>query len=166
VSVARELAARGGMFMLLAGVAVSVMVTGRLTLRIILPVMVYASFIPLLQILSVALVRGSVPWRKAAAVFLRGHLPWTMWILASAALFGLVPADRAFGYSTAWRFSIVAPLVCSAWIDYGFFRRAIGASPRGALWRLAVQRTICWIPGAAIFVAPAGWQVVASALGI
>jgi hypothetical protein len=143
------------------------MTSGRLTARLVAGAMICGSFVPALEIASLAVAcRRSIPWRRAVELFFAGHGPWSLWLLASAALWGFVPAPRIYPYAMAWRVSACAPFLWSAYIDYWFFRAAAGRSAGGAARDLVVQRVIAWAPGAAIFVAPAGWQVVASALGL
>ena len=160
---ARQWLARPALSLLVIACGIAVMASGRLTLRLLLPALVYASVIPLLQILSLAAVRLPMPWPRSVDLFFAGHVPWSLWILASAFLWGLYPAADAFRYATVWKWSAVVPLLWSALIDYRFFRKT---APRNPLLRLAMQRAICWLPGAALFVAPAGWQVVSSAIGL
>jgi hypothetical protein len=159
----RHWLARPALSLLILACGVSVMASGRFTLRLILPSLVYASFVPLLQMLSLAILRGPLPWRRAVDLFFAGHTPWSLWILASAAWWGLVPAQDAFRLSPYWRWTALVPLLWSAHIDYRFFRKA---TPDRALLRLAAQRAICWLPGALLFVAPAGWQILRSAVGL
>lgn len=146
--------------------AVCVAGSGRLTLRLLLPGLVYGSFLVLLQMMSLAVVRAGMPWRQAVALFFAGHTPWSVWVLASAALWGLFPAEAVIRYSDTWRLTALVPLAWSAWIDYRFFRKAAGRPPGDALLRLALQRAMCWIPGLLVFVAPAAWQELAGALGL
>lgn len=159
----RHWLARPALSLLILACAVSIMASGRLTLRLVLPALVYGSFVPLLQMLSLAIVRLPMPWRRAVDLFFAGHLPWSAWVLASALLWDLVPTRELFRYAGAWRWSALIPLLWSAHIDYGFFRQSAAPHP---LLRLVAQRAICWIPGALLFVAPAGWEVVSSAMGI
>jgi hypothetical protein len=159
----RHWLARPALTVLLLGCAISVMASGRLTLRLILPALLYAVFVPLLQMLSLAVVERTMPWRHAVELFFRGHAPWSVWILASAALWGLVPARELFRFAGPWKWTALVPAALSAVIDYRFFRKTAATRP---LLRLTIQRAICWGPGLALFVAPAGWQAIAGVLGL
>src|SRR5437763_17006530 len=69
--------ARPLLVLLVFGCAVSLMTSGRLTLRLALPAMVYASFVPLLEMASLgAVCRGRLPFRRAVDLFFVGHAPW------------------------------------------------------------------------------------------
>jgi len=140
--------------------------TGRLTLRLILPVMLYGTLVPLLEAAALAAVRGRTPWRRMLELFLPGFGPWCGWMLATAAFWTLIPIQDAYRFVGAWRTSFFVPAAWSCWIDYRIFRRELKHSRGGAAGRLAAQRLLWWIPIAVLFVAPAGWQTVASALGI
>jgi hypothetical protein len=144
------------------GCSVSVMTSGRLTLRLLLPAMLYATFVPMLQIAALAVCRGRLPFRKAVGLFFVGHAPWSLWVIGSAALWGLLPTTAMYPHAGMWKETALVILAWSAYIDFCFFRDVVGGA---AIRRLAVQRVLCWLPGLAIFVAPAGWQVVASAVG-
>ncbi len=140
------------------------MTAGRLTLRLALPAALLWSFVPLLEIASLAIVcRGSLPIRRAVGLFFVGHAPWSLWMVASAAVWGLLPTAAVYPHVLLWKATAAAVLAWSAYIDYGFFREICGGR---ALARLLAQRALCWIPGSLLFVAPAGWQTIASALGI
>jgi hypothetical protein len=75
---------------------------------------------------------------------------------------GPAPNNRYVSHAGMWKETALVILAWSAYIDFCFFRDVVGGA---AIRRLAVQRVLCWLPGLAIFVAPAGWQVVASAVG-
>jgi hypothetical protein len=128
--------------------------------------MLYGTVVPLLEAAALAAVRGRTPWRRMLELFLPGLGPWTWWILASAAFWSLMPAQEAYRFVGLWRNSFLVPLIWSCWIDYRIFRRGLKHSRGGALGRLAVERLLWWGPLAVVIVAPAGWQTVASALGI
>jgi len=154
------------MQLLVLGCCASMMVTGRLTLRLILPLMIYGTAVPLLGAAALAAVRGRTPWRRMVDLFFRGFGPWTWWMLATAAFWSLTPPEVAYRFVGAWRTSFFVPLIASSWIDYRIFRSELQQSRVAAVSRLAVLRLLWWTPIAVLFVAPAGWQTVASALGI
>ena len=146
------------------GCAVSLITSGRLSLRLVLGGTLCGSFVPILELASLAIVcRGVLPWRRAAELFFIGHGPWTLWLAGSALLWSLFPAPEMYRDDYSWRLSAIPVALWSAYIDFWFFREV---SRRAAVRRLIAQRLICWVPGLLIFVAPAGWQTVASTLGI
>jgi hypothetical protein len=159
--------ARPAFLLLAIGWAVSLMTEGRLTLRLMLPAMLYATLLPALEFASLAVVaRGSIPFRRTVSIFFASHGPWLLWLVAWSACWGLIPATIMYRHVLDGRLSMIAVFAWSAYLDYRFFRVVIGRSPLGAAHALAIQRLICWGPGLLIFVAPAGWQEIASTLGI
>jgi hypothetical protein len=154
------------MQLLVLGCCASLMATGRLTLRLILPVMLYGTVVPLLGAAALMALRGRTSRRRMVFLFFRGFGPWTWWMLATAAFWSLVPPPDAYRFASAWRASFFVPLIWSCWIDCRILRGELKHSPAGAIGRLAVLRLLWWLPLGALFVAPAGWQTVASTLGI
>jgi hypothetical protein len=146
------------------GCAISLIASGRLPLRLVLAGTLCGSFVPILEIISLAVVcRDVMPWRRAAELFFTGHGPWTLWLIGSATLWVLFPAPAMFRHNLSWKLSAIPVGVWSAYLDLQFFRKVCGGA---ALRRLIAQRLICWVPGLLIFVAPAGWQTIAGAVGI
>jgi hypothetical protein len=72
------------------GCAISLMTSGRLSLRLVAPATLYSSFVPLLEIAGLAVVW---PWRQSPLSFARAidlffvsHTPWSLWLCAFAAV--------------------------------------------------------------------------------
>ena len=155
------------------GCAVSLMTSGRLSLRLAAPATIYWSFIPVLQISGLAAVwpwkRPRISFSHAIHRFFRSHTPWSLWLCAFAAVWAFFPPARVFAWTEnkwPWYGSALAVALWSARLDYRFFRRVSGRKPAGAFRDLAVQRGIAWIGGAVWFMAPAAWQVVAVRFGL
>jgi hypothetical protein len=156
------------LLMLVAGCSASLMTTGHVTLRIALPCMLYAAVAPMLQIASLAVVRrGALPLRRAAALFAISNVLWMATLLFVAALWAWGPATQLYHYIGWIRNTLAGLLVAwSAYVDYWFFRLALGRSPFAAARDLAVQRFLCWTVGMTLWVGPAGWQIVRSTIGV
>jgi len=154
------------------GCMVSLITSGRLTLRLAAPATIYWSFVPLCEIGSLAVVwrrRDKIPLSRAIDLFFTGHGPWFLWLTAFAAAWAFLSPVRLFGWANgAFVWERVAWLTgaWSLYMDFWFFRRVFHRTPRDAARDLAVQRAICWGAALVVFVASAGWQVVASKLGI
>lgn len=151
------------------GCAVSLAASGRVTARLALPATLYWSFVPLLEIAGLAVVLRGRLCADLIDEFFAGHGPWLLWLAAFAALWSFVPAPVAFGHSGYPQFWYVMGALAaawSAWIDFAFFQRAGKRSRAEAARDVLLQRLVCWPLGMAIFVAPAGWQVTASRLGL
>ena len=146
------------------GCAVSLMASGRLTLRLVIPATIYWSFIPLCEIASLAVVarRRKAPFGEMIDTFFTGQ---TVWLLLLAAYTATVAWGGPGSYSR-WLPAAFGALAWSAYVDFGFFRRVLGRSRVEAARDLLIQRLLCWIPVIAIFTGPPGWQVAASALGL
>ncbi|HEV2446696.1 MAG TPA: hypothetical protein VGS58_12265 [Candidatus Sulfopaludibacter sp.] len=156
---------------LVLGCAVSLMTSGRLTLRLAGPAAVYWSFVPLCEIASLAVVAGrrGTPFARTIDRYFEGHAAWLLWATAFVAVWAFVPAPAVYGWRwrTLWWYgSAAAVFAWSAYVDFGFFRRVLGRSAGRAARDLAIQRALSWAAGLAIFVAPAGWQELASWLGL
>jgi len=153
--------------------SVSLMTSGRLTLRIVAPAMVYWSFIPLLEIASLAIVcRGRASELSFAGKverFFRNDWPPLLWLLLFAAIWAFLPTRAVIPWwSQRWLEFLTAgvALAWSARLDYAFFRHDLKRTPRDALVQLLSQRLLSWIPAILIFVAPGAWQLLASELGL
>jgi hypothetical protein len=159
------------LLMFVIGCAASLLTSGRLTLRIVLPATVYASFVPLCEIVALAAVYGrrKMPFRQLVDRYYQGHTAWMIWLILFGALWAFVPAKTAYGltfFNSLWRDSAVVILLWSLFVDFRFFRQVLERSRSQATRELAIQRLIAWTTGLAIFVGPGAWQVVASWLRI
>ena len=146
----------------LLGCAVSLLTSGRLTLRLVAPATFYWSFVPLCEIGSLALVAGrrKIPFAQAIDRFFASQTAWLLWLAAFAAAYRWIQSNLV------WYGLALAAFVWSAYRDFGFFRRLLERSPGRAVRDLAVQRLLCWTAALAIFAAPSIWQVLASGIGL
>jgi hypothetical protein len=166
----RWMAVRRPLFLILILAAFASLATsGRLSLRLLTAGAECAVFLPPLMIGSLALIRRpAIPLARAIDLFFLGHGPWTLWIVAFASVWAFVPAAKAFSwfpYREAWLAAAVAAFLWSSYIDFWFLRCVFRKTAAQALRDLAVQRTIAWIVGLAVFVGAGGWQVLASRFG-
>jgi hypothetical protein len=150
------------------GCSVSLMTSGRVTLRLAGPATVHWSFVPLAGIAGLAVVSGRRLRAETIDEFFHGYLPWMLLIIAFAALWAFVPAPIAFartGYAWVWEGLATVALVWSSRTDLHFFER-MGRTRREAMRDLLVHRLVSWPIALAIFVWSAGLQVIASGLGL
>jgi hypothetical protein len=136
-----------------------------------LPATLYWTFVPVCQIASLAVVarRRKMPFAHLIDSYFKSHTAWLLWVMAFAAIWAFVPAPTVYGWmflKSFWFASAALVFAWSAYVDFGFFRQVLGRPPGQAARELAIQRLLCWAVALAIFVAPAGWQVVASAIGL
>jgi hypothetical protein len=98
-----------------------------------------------------------------------GHAPWLLWLVLYAAVWAFAPPMQAFAWmGNHWIWYGSAGLVAawSGYIDFRFFRSILKSAPARAIRDLVLQRLICWISVLAWFLGSAGWQVVATKLGL
>src|ERR1035441_1306513 len=77
------------------GCAVSLMTSGRLSLRLAAPATLYWTFVPLLEIAGLAAVW---PWKRSPVSFARGidlffvsNTPWSLWLCGFAGIWAFFP---------------------------------------------------------------------------
>jgi len=155
------------------GCAASLMTSGRLTWRLALPATIYWMFVPLCEIASLAVVtrRAKMPLARLIDPFLASATGWLLLMLVFAGAWALAPPLVVWSWSwmTAKQTWLIAGGLVFAWsayADFRFFRSVLGRTPAHAALDLAAQRLLCWGMAFTIFVAPGGWQTVASWLGI
>jgi hypothetical protein len=151
------------------GCVVSLLTSGRITLRLALPGAIYWSFVPIFEAVALAVVCRSKLRARSVDLFFTSNGPWFLWLTAFSALWAFRPPGPAYEwivhnwiwYGSAW--------LIGAWcfaIDYQFFRRVERLAPGSALGALTVQRLLTWGAGMAVFVFSGAWSVVAPMLGL
>ncbi|MBZ5724048.1 MAG: hypothetical protein LAP87_03550 [Acidobacteriia bacterium] len=161
------------LFAFVLGCIVSLMTSGRVTLRLAGPATIYWTFVPLCEVASLAAVgarsRRKVPISRAIDLFFMGHGVWFLWLIGFAAVWAFCPAPHAFAWlSKPWvRYGpVFAAIAWSGYIDFWFFRSVFARTRAGAACALLAQRLICWSGALALFLAPSAWTVLASRLGL
>ncbi len=142
--------------------------SSRLTLRLVAPATIYWSFVPLLEIVSLAAVtwhkRRIISLTRSVDLFFMGHAPWSLWLIAFAAVWAFVPPIQVFAWTAKgwiWYDSALIVAAWSAYIDFWFFRCVLEETPVTAGRDLLLQRLICWSGGLLCFLASSAWTVVA-----
>ena len=152
------------MFALLLGCVVSLATSGRVTLRLVLPVTLYAALIPVVEIAVLRMLLGR-PVGRAADLFLMVHAPWSLWLVAIGGIFAFADPIRAYRITgPPWGLLSLAVVIgWSAYTDWCFFRCV---SPERAGRNLAVQRAVCWSVGLAIFGGGSLWTGLRGIFGV
>jgi hypothetical protein len=153
---------RAALFCFVCGCCVSMATTGRVTLRLVAPVMIYASLIPLLEIGMLLLLVGR---EMRADLYCMGHAAWSLWLLTLAGIFAFadpITAFRVTGPPWGWM-SLLIVIAWSVYTDWCFFRCV---SPERAGRNLAIQRAVCWLMGLAIFGGGSLWTGLRGILGV
>jgi hypothetical protein len=86
---------RPALVALILGCTVSFLTARSLTLRLVVSGAVTWSFVPLLEVASLAIVwkwhRPTLPLPTTVDVFFTGHGPWSLWLIGSGALWAGLP---------------------------------------------------------------------------
>ncbi len=147
---------------LFLGCTISLITEHRLTLRLVISGGLTWSFVPLLEIFSLAVI-----WRaghrvrslpEAIDLFFMGQGPWLLWLMAFGAFWSSVPAITESSLITRlWLASAAGIELWSAHIDYWFFHAVLERKPRRARWDLIAQRAMAWGLGVLYFGAGSLW---------
>jgi hypothetical protein len=160
---------------LLFGSVVSLLTTGMLTARLVCGGALLWSFVPAIQLASLAVVsagvRPEIPFSRRVDLFFAGTGPEWLFFLAFGLAAAFADPLAVYGWfgTTAEKvalFAIAAPLAAwSAYIDFWFFRTVLGQPPASTLARLLAQRALSWATLALYFAGMASAPFVARALG-
>lgn len=155
-------AARRPLFLsLVLGCVISLIGAGVATIRLIGTTAIYWSFLPLIEILALALVvwrrRGSWSFASLVDAFFVGHAAWTLLLLLAGAVMAVTPPQHWWFIIT--RLAVVAIVLVvgwSAYVDVCFFRYICGTTLASAVRSAALYRVIVWILIFWIFAVPEG----------
>lgn len=128
-----------------AGAAVSLTATGRVTVPLLFSTTLYWSFAFIWQVVAamVATRGDGVPLGRAQRLdlFFAGSAPWSIWLLTAAAWSRLLPGQTDL-YVVLLTASI--PALWTARVVHGFCEGALGLSPRQALVRMLAHQALIW----------------------
>jgi hypothetical protein len=153
---------RRPLFLALAmGAIVSLITVNGLTMRLAGSGAIAWSFVPLVEGLALAAVlfrrRKGTPFPVLLDRFFAGHAPWTLLMIAIAAMMAFVPPKYVWDLLTG-PYLLAAALVVlwSAYVDYCFFRYLVAARRAAAMRDVAVLRLLTWPIVFWIFAVPGG----------
>lgn len=161
--------------MFVAGCSVSLVSSGRLTLRLIVDGVISYSFVLLFMMVSLALVwwkrHQQLSFARANDLFFVSLGPWLIWlaIFASMAAWTSPTATSVWTGPTRiwfWLASLAPVMAWSGYIDFVFFRDVLGLGPARAVSALLLQRAVCWGSAIVYLLAYAGWPLVAQRMGL
>ncbi len=161
---------------MLLGCCVSLIVSGRLTARLVLGCTIAWSFIPAFEVAAFAIVR----WRARSVrtfardldLFSAGRRPWSIFLIALAAAASFLTPLQINDWSEATvtravLTSIAAGVALRAgYLDFRFYREALGRAPADARRDALLQRAICWTATVVYFFGYAGWPDVVDWIGL
>ena len=129
------------------------------SIRLIGETALYWLFVPLVEILALAIViwrrRGSRTFASLIDAFFTGHAAWTLLLLFIGAVMTVAPPQHWWFLLTRLVAVGVFPIVVwSAYVDVCFFRYICGATRRRAVANVAVQRLFAWTLIVWIFAEP------------
>jgi hypothetical protein len=141
------------------GCGISLMTTGVLTLRLLISVTAYWTFVPAVEALGlIAVLRkpsGNASWAATIDRFFVGHGTWTLFMTVLAASLAFLPPQTAWRLlTTMWLVVLVVVLAWSGYVDFCFFRWVTGASRASATRRLLVHRLLTWTAIFIVFAVP------------
>lgn len=131
------------------GCLVSVLASGRFTMRLFTDGLISFAFVPITQLMALVVAwrvgsRPSLPFRKAVDEFFGGFWPWLTWITILSAVFGMVAPRASAVLVRPAIYLTLLPLLWSLRVDFQFFRDVKARAPRAALLDLLIQRAISW----------------------
>jgi hypothetical protein len=139
----------------LLGCGISLLVSGRFTLRLIVDGTFSFAFVPICELVACAIVyrlqRGAGPFAPAADRYFAGNTPWLWWLVAFMAVTALLPARRLGSVLAPILFTSPIPIALSVRLDWRLFR-SVGRTPRQATVDILLQRAIAWSLATAYFL--------------
>jgi len=149
------------------GTSVAVAATGRVSIELVTTIGVSWSFALLVQAIAAAAVIVPARTRRVTAtrafeLWFRAHLPWTVWFLVPAGVFGLTGVRFS---ETALFAGALVPLVWTILVLRAFGRQVLGVTRVSAM--AAVHQVVVWgLALSYIAFAIGGWDRVFDYLGL
>jgi len=138
----------------LLGCAVSMLSSGRFTLRLIVDGTVSFAFVPLCELVAYAIVyrlqRGTRSTAQAVDRYFAGNTPWLWWMVALMAAAAILPV-RSTDLLPLVLMTSVIPIALSGRSDWRFFRSG-GRTRARAATDIVLQRAIAWSLATAYFL--------------
>ena len=133
------------------GGIVSLSTSQRFTLRLILGGAVAWAFVPLLQVVSVTVIRrvlarGAFARSRVVDLYFMGQGPWLLWLLAWTAVATALPVPQAHALTGTWALplSLAAAALWSGTVRVAFFREVLALRGLRVLGALLLHIGITW----------------------
>jgi hypothetical protein len=165
--IARPRAALAGQLfvaVLVLGSTVSLVASGRLSLRLIADGSLSFAFLPTFAVAGFAAVYFAsrpdltMTFTRALDLFTIGQLPWLLWLLLLATISSFVPPRQLGPWIVPLELALAVPAVWSGIIDFYFFREVLARPRRAALRDLLLYRLLAWGASTAYFFGIAIWH--------
>jgi hypothetical protein len=137
--------------------------------RLVASATVYWGFVPLAEALALIAVcwgaRRRLSLSKAADLFFSGHAPWLVWFTVISAVWGLQSPRSASAFVDSHGVAMLAgsavAVIWCGYIDFCFFRIALGWPRTRSAFGLVIQRLISWV----LILAAFSWASLSAGLG-
>jgi hypothetical protein len=143
------------LLVLILGCTVSLLASGRLTLRLVLDGGLSFAFVPLCELVAFTIVyrwqRDTRPLIEAADRYFAGDTAWLWWLLAFASIGAIIPAQRLGSLLAPILFTAPIPIVLSIRADWRLHRNN-GRTRSQAALDVFLQRAIAWSLATAYFL--------------
>jgi len=147
----------------LLGCVVSLLSSGLLTIRFIVPAVLAWSYVPFIQILALLVVtwprRRVVPMGRAVDLFFSGYGPWAIFLVGLAASFAFSAPVFSWGPLKVALAAMAVIVMWSACLDFWFFRIVYRAQPLPAIRDVVLVRLISWTLIFWIFAVPSATPI-------
>jgi hypothetical protein len=155
------------------GCIVSLLVSGRLSARLITDGVLSFAFVPTFEMAALGILyclgERRVPFARAVDLFFAAHAPWLLWLLAFAMLRCLQSPRQAAAppLSLLWalELSLLPVAAWSGYIDLHFFREVLPRPGIRPLRDLMLQRAIGWSGTLLYFLGYALWPEIVVRIG-
>ncbi|MGH9237422.1 MAG: hypothetical protein ACRD3G_05230 [Vicinamibacterales bacterium] len=137
------------------GCGVSLLGSGRFTLRLIVDGTLSFAFVPLCQLAAFAVVhrlqRSRRRFREAVDRYFAGNTPWLWWMVALMIAAALLPAVQVGSVLPMMLLTVPIPIALSVRFDWRLFR-GDGRTRAQAATDIVLQRAIAWTLATAYFL--------------
>lgn len=141
---------------LVLGCGVSLLASGRFTLRLIADGALSFAFVPLCELAGFALVyrlrRAPLPFAEAVDRFFAGNTPWLWWLLGIMTAAAVLPVVQHGQLLALLLLAAPIPIAYSVAIDLRFFRHVMGRTRGGAVFDVVLLRIVAWSAATAYFL--------------
>jgi len=162
------------LLLLFLGCTVSLQASGRLSARLVFDGMIAFAFVPIFELIALAVVYRRRPRRvtrsQAIDVFFVANAPWLLWLLLlNVWRSALTPSQASTMLGVPYYLmplSLIPMAVWTTYIDLQFFREVFASPPDVARRELTLQRVISWAGIIGYFAGHEFWQLFASWIGV
>ena len=143
------------LFALVLGCGVSLLASGRFTLRLVVDGTLSFAFVPLCELVAFAIVyrlqRGTRPFAQAVDRYFAGNTPWLWWLVASMAAARCCPLVELGSLLAPLLFTSPIPIALSVRFDWRLFRERRAHTTAGDGGRRPAAR-VAWSLATAYFL--------------